>query len=185
MGVTGPVSATGSGGKFAFPGDNRQWPDTFEGTCQYPAGPVAENGFLLTYTCRLGAADAVPSRRHGKTFHGDKATLILDRGGFEIIPQEREGKRVAVEKRVTSAKTEHEVVQDHVRGFLKCLRSRRRPEADIEVGHRATNPGHLMNIAWRVGRTIRWDTADERIIDDPSANALTAKEYRQPWNLPA
>jgi predicted dehydrogenase len=54
MGVTGPVSATGSGGKFAFPGDNRQWPDTFEGTCQYPAGPVAENGFLLTYTAPAG-----------------------------------------------------------------------------------------------------------------------------------
>ena len=41
-----------------------------------------------------------------------------------------------------------------------------------------------MNIAWRVGRTVRWDGATERIAGDPSAQALTAKQYRAPWRLP-
>jgi predicted dehydrogenase len=185
MGVNAPVTATGTGGKFAFPGDNREWPDTFQGSCEYPAGPVADEGFLLTYTCRLGATEAVAGRRHGKTFYGTDALLTIDRSGFETVSQERGGKKLVVEKQVTSSKKEHEVVQDHVRGFLERLRSRRMPAAHVEVGHLATNPGHLMNIAWRLGRRIRWDAQNERTIDDPQAQDLLHKRYRAPWELPS
>jgi hypothetical protein len=156
----------------------------FQGTCEYPAGPVAKKGFLLTYTCRLGATELIAGRRHGKTFYGTDAILTIDRSGFEIIPQEREGKKPVAEKRVTSSKREHEVVKDHVRGFLECIGARRRPEADIEVGHHAANPGHLMNIAWRVGRSIRWDADRERVINDAQAEEMVMKRYREPWKLP-
>lgn len=184
MGVTAPVAAMAAGGKFAFPGDNREWPDTFAGTSEYPPGPVAGRGFLLTYTCRLGATDIVANRRHGKSFYGTEAILTLDRGGFELVSQEHGGKKRVVERKVQSAKKEHEVVQDHVRGFLDCLRSRRRPAADIETGHQASNPGHLMNIAWRTGRAIRWDAKREVIIGDSAAQAMTTRQYRKPWRLP-
>ena len=67
--------------------------------------------------------------------------------------------------------------------FLDHVRNRTRPEADIEVGHLASNPGHLLNIAWRVGRKIEWDAEKEQVIDDDEANALVAKVYRKPWKL--
>jgi hypothetical protein len=127
----------------------------------------------------------VAGRRHCKAFYGTDALLTIDRSGFELVSQERGGRKLAVEKQVKSAKKEHEVVQDHVRGFLECLRSRRTPAADIEVGHLATNPGHLMNIAWRLGRTIKWDARDERATNDPRARELQGKRYRAPWEPPS
>ncbi len=40
-----------------------------------------------------------------------------------------------------------------------------------------------MNIAWRVGRKVRWDAEKEQIIDDAEADALVTKAYRAPWSL--
>ena len=49
--------------------------------------------------------------------------------------------------------------------------------------HHSANPGHLMNIAWKVGRQIRWDAGREEVIGDSEANALITKPYRSPWKL--
>jgi len=185
MGVDAPVAATGVGGKFAFPDDNREWPDTFDGACEYPPGPVAKSGFLLSYTCRTNCGQPIEGCWHGKVFHGADGALVIDRNGFVIHSQVLDDKKVIVEQKMGSPKTEHEVVQDHVRSFIDCVRSRKMPPADIEVGHRASNPGHLMNIAWRVGRRIKWDARTEQVIDDPQANAWVRKEYRRPWALSA
>jgi hypothetical protein len=67
--------------------------------------------------------------------------------------------------------------------FLDHIRNRTHPEADVEAGHHASNPGHVMNIAWKVGRQIRWDAQHEQIIGDEEANALVTKNYREPWRL--
>ena len=80
--------------------------------------------------------------------------------------------------------TEDQAVQNHVRAFVARAKDRARPFADVEVGHLSTNPGHLLNIAWRTGRKIRWDAAAEQIPDDPEANALLARPYRAPWVYP-
>ncbi len=183
MGVSAPVVATGSGGHFAFK-DNRDWPDTFTGTCEYPAGPVAKHGFLLTYTMRHGSGRPIEGRAHGKAFHGTDGVLVVDRSGYEILSESRDGAKVVSEEKVASYTRSHQVVQNHMKSFLECARTRRMPEADIQVGHRATNPGHLMNIAWRVGRRVRWNAAEEQIVNDSEANKWLAKAYRRPWALP-
>ena len=69
--------------------------------------------------------------------------------------------------------------------FLNCLRNRQLPPADVEVGHLSSNPGHLMNIAWRCGRTITWDAENEVVVGDEDADALVTKPYRAPWSLDA
>ena len=71
----------------------------------------------------------------------------------------------------------------HAQVFLDSIRSGQRPPADVEQGHLATNFGHLMNIAWKVGRKIRWDAEKEEVLGDPEANALVTKPYRAPWKL--
>ncbi len=43
--------------------------------------------------------------------------------------------------------------------------------------------GHLMNISWETGRSIRWDGT--RVVGDPQANALVLRPYRAPWKLEA
>lgn len=178
MGVNAPISAVADGSKFAFFNDNREWPDTFTGACRYPPGPVAKNGFLMSYAFRDGCTLPIEGCRHAKGFYGTDGALVVNRGGYKIMSEVRGGKKVIEEKRVGGSK------ENHAEVFLQCIRSRKRPAADVEVGHYASNPGHLMNIAYRVGRKIKWDPKNERVIGDPEADALVTKKYRKPWALP-
>lgn len=184
MGVTEPVAATGTGGQVAYAGSNTQWPDTFIGTCEYGPGPVAKLGFVLSYTYRGGCTRLIEGRGHGKAFYGTNGALVLSRSGFEIYSVTRDGKKVIEDRQVTGI-DEHSATQKHVNGFLDSVRTGAPHNADVELGHHASNPGHLMNIAWRVGRRIRWDGEKEQVIDDAEANALVTKQYRKPWSLPA
>ena len=181
LGVTAPISAAAMGGFLCFEDTNTEWPDTFSGICEYAPGPVAKKGFLMQYTFRGGCRRE--QRSHGKLFCGTEASMILDRSGYTITPDV--GKEGEPETVTNAYKTSvHlESLQAHAQVFLDAIRTRKRPPTDIAAGHHATNPGHLMNIAWRVGRKICWDADNEKVIDDPEADALVTKQYRAPWTL--
>lgn len=86
--------------------------------------------------------------------------------------------------KVTGISLDPEIQIRHVENFLECVKSRRKPVADVEIGHRSIVPCHLGNVAYRVGRKLRWDAASERIVGDNEAAALLTKRYRAPWSLP-
>jgi len=112
--------------------------------------------------------------------------MIIDRSGFTITPEANRKNKQLKELTVANAFTEDVHIaslQAHAKVFLECIKTRKLPPADVEQGHYSSNPGHLMNIAWRVGRTIRWDAEKEQIIGDEEANALVTKKYRPPWEL--
>ena len=73
---------------------------------------------------------------------------------------------------------------DHVGNWLDCIRSRKTPICDVEIGHRSATACHLGNIALRTGRTIRWDPVAERIVDDEEAGGMLRRPYREPWRQP-
>lgn len=74
----------------------------------------------------------------------------------------------------------------HFENFIDAVRSRKHEElnADIAEGHRASVLFHLANIAYRTGHTVRFDPKAERFTDDPEANKLLARQYREPYVLP-
>jgi hypothetical protein len=74
---------------------------------------------------------------------------------------------------------------EHVRNFLACMDSRKRPHSDVETGHNSMIACHLANIAFRTGRRVQRDAAGERIVGDAEAQKLIVKPYRTPWKLPA
>ena len=178
LGVTAPESAFGMGGSMAFEDCNTEFPDTFQGLCQYGPGPVAKKGFILQYTARTAARRDFYS--HGKLFLGTEASMTLHHGGYEIRAEARGGKKLG---EVIETFRDKYPAHKHFGVFLDNVRNRKQPAADLEVGHNATNPGHLMNISWKLGRKIRWDADNEQVIDDPQANALVTKPYRSPWKL--
>ncbi len=172
MGVKYPVAAAALGGRHGFEDCNGEWPDTFGGVLQYGPGPVAKRGFLLQYTART--ASRAEQRSHSKRFFGSEASMIIDRAGFTITP---EIGKPGEEESFRTPETNHAGV------FIENVRQRQRPFGDIEDGHYSTLPGHLLNIAYRTGRTIRWDGENEKVIDDAEANALVTRSYRAPWSL--
>jgi len=74
--------------------------------------------------------------------------------------------------------------QGHIENWFDCIKSRARPTADVEIGHRTVTVGHLINIAREVGRKLRWDPERELVVDDPEANALLDRPRRKGWELP-
>jgi len=71
----------------------------------------------------------------------------------------------------------------HSGNWLQCIATRRRPVMDVEIGHRVTCWSHLGNIAYLLGRKLRWDPAAERFIGDEEANRMLDAAYRAPWRL--
>ncbi|MFO0841631.1 MAG: hypothetical protein U0797_04415 [Gemmataceae bacterium] len=74
---------------------------------------------------------------------------------------------------------------DHARNFLDCVKSRKRPNCDIEFGHRATTAPLIANIAHRTKALLEWDAKAERFTNNEAANGMLSYEYRKPYRLPS
>ncbi len=72
----------------------------------------------------------------------------------------------------------------HLENFLACIKSGKRPNCDIEEGHRSTLLAHLGNISYRVGRPLKFDAKTETIVDDSEAAALLARRGRKGFEIP-
>lgn len=72
----------------------------------------------------------------------------------------------------------------HMLDFLAAIEKGGRPVADIEEGHIATACCILANLSMQTGRPIVYDPQKRQIVDDPEANTLLQRRYRQPWVHP-
>ena len=68
--------------------------------------------------------------------------------------------------------------------FLQAIANRSRPVADIEEGHISTATCILANLSMKLGRTLTWDGAKQRVLHDDEANRLLHRPYRAPWKHP-
>jgi len=71
----------------------------------------------------------------------------------------------------------------HARNFLDCVKSRNRPKADVEIGHRSTTFSLLANISLAARCRLEWDAQREVFTNNKEANQLLHYEYRKPWKL--
>jgi hypothetical protein len=74
--------------------------------------------------------------------------------------------------------------RQHLRNFLDCIKDGKRPNADVEEGHKSTRLCHLGNIALRVGRVLHFDERSETLKHDDEANQLLGRTYRKPFEVP-
>ena len=72
-----------------------------------------------------------------------------------------------------------------MQNWLDCIKTREKPVADVEAGHRAVNLCHLINICRELGRKVRWNPDQEQFAGDPAANALMDRLRRKGFELPA
>ena len=73
----------------------------------------------------------------------------------------------------------------HEREWLDCIRSRQTPSCSPAYHYRIDAAIALANLPMQVGRSIRFDPASERILNDQKAEQLATPEYRLPWKFPA
>jgi predicted dehydrogenase len=168
MGEHNPIEVSASGGKFALR-DNRETPDTVECLFRF-------KDWLLIYSHRAANGFPANGRGYGTMFFGTNGSLFVDRGGLQVHPEKE---RVPAYQRGGSPQSE-----PHAVNFLRAIREGVPLACDILAGVRSTIVPQLGNIAYRVGRTIRWDAQKAQIIGDKEANALLARNWRAPWGIP-
>ena len=181
MGVRTPTCATSVGGKFGFPDDAEETPDTQQTLWSYP-------GFTMLWEHATAIDRGPEARDHGVAFHGNNGTLVVDRGGWEVNPEVVKVNGKSQYKLTVFPR--QQVVNDqshqaHVNNFLGCMRSRELPRSDVEIGHYSMIACHLGNIAFRLGRQVCWDAGSETIVNDTGAAAYVTRAYRAPWKLPS
>ena len=175
-----PTEVMSLGGKLGYPDDAMETPDTQQ--VLFKCGD-----FSMIWQHAVGVGRGHESREHGVAFHGNNGVLVVDRNGWEVFPEtdaveKKRAYRMAGVPRFPKARTEG--LDLHAKNFLECLRSRKKPTADVQVGHESVQTCHLANIAYRTGRIVKWDPVKEQVVGDPEANALASRAYRAPWTLP-
>jgi predicted dehydrogenase len=114
----------------------------------------------------------------GAIFVGDKGRIEILRGDYTADPKELRENAPPVTKQGPKESI------PHIENFFACIRSRKRPNADAETGHRATTLCHLVNICRGVQRKLRWDPKKEKFIGDDEANQRLSRPRRQGYELP-
>ena len=67
--------------------------------------------------------------------------------------------------------------------FIECVKTRERPFRDLEVGVNTMTAPHMVGIAQRLERSLEWDRAAQRFVNDAEANRLLDRARREPWAL--
>ena len=170
-----PKSVVATGGKFAYPDDASETPDTLAAIYEF-------DDFTMIWEHATGINGGPYGRDHGVAFIGNNGTLVVDRNGWEIIPEQENGKykMEAIPKHYGQGRD----LDLHVRNFLDCIKSREKPACDVAIAANTATVAHMGNIAFRTGKKLQWDKSGNQFINDQAANEMMSRTYRPPWKLP-
>jgi predicted dehydrogenase len=186
-----PKRITSNGGIYVQKDGKSNIADTQTAVFEY-------DGLNAVWQHRSWGTPANPEYPWSFTLYGEKGTLIASTMQYDFIPHGEENKGKKVHKDVVYEKekypedlTEEKIELNaapatrlHMLDFLAAIEKGTRPIADIEEGHISTASCILANISMQVGRPVVYDPKKRQIVNDPEANGLLARPYRQPWQHP-
>ena len=178
MDVTTPKSIMALGGKYGYPTDACETPDSLQTIYEF-------DGFNVMWDHAIGIDDGGYGRGHGLGFVGENGTLVINRQGWEVIPEivNKVKRMEGVALTLNKGDKTGEGLKCHVRNFLDCRESRNpNTNASVEIAAHIAKFSHLGNIAYRSGKKLVWNGT--KITNDEEVNKYLTPVYRAPWKLP-
>lgn len=172
MQVSDPKSVMAAGGKFAYPYDAAETPDTLTAVFEF-------DGFNIQWEQATGINLGPYGKDHGIAFIGNNGTLVLNRNGWEVIP---EGERMVA---VPFQASQDDGLDNHMANFVQAIERKDRTllHAPIEAGAHIAIFSQMGNIAYRTGKKLYWNK-ESRKFTDPEANRYLASAYHNGYHLP-
>jgi predicted dehydrogenase len=160
---------------------DRSGPISCEGKGQFLSGDIynTANTFDLNYEYGNGVTMRIHSGGTAIGFEGTEGWIqcLGWRGDLEA------SKKSILNAEIKSSDDQLYTAASEHRNFIDCVKSRKETFVPVEVGHRTASALHMGNIAMLLDRKVNWDPNKEEFINDQEANALRARESRDPWKL--
>ena len=120
-------------------------------------------------------------RNYGIAFIGNDATLVVNRQGWELLPEyENNEPRTEPIPFQQGKPGNHD---RHAANFINCIRNGNTPNCPIEAGHLSAWYAHYGNIAYRSGETLHFTDKGE-LKNKGALTKYINPDYRGPWKLP-
>ncbi|MGI6322396.1 MAG: Gfo/Idh/MocA family protein [Bacteroidales bacterium] len=174
MNVTTPKSVMAMGGKYGYPDDACETPDSLQVIYEF-------DGFNVMWDHAIGINDGGYGRNAVLGFVGENGTLVVDRQGWEVIPEVVNN--VVRMEAVPLTKGTGQGLNNNVQNHLDCIKRRdRKTNVNPEIAAHIAKLSAVGNIAYRTGKKLIWDGT--KFTNDTEANNYLIPEYREPWKLP-
>ena len=164
-----PLQTSASAQYVRLPRDPELVPDSYAVTWQF-------KDFVATLSNTMIPGEDDARQLYGNHFYGERGVMIVNRFGYEVRPYpppERAGQPTPAPleaRRFKDPNGMSEVVESkhgsathrHIRNFLDAVKSRQRPNCDVEVGFYSALPCLLAIVSVQTGKTVTWDGKSAR-----------------------
>ena len=169
-----PKSIAALGGRFAYPELLEETPDTLTTLYEF-------DNFNLVWDSAMGIDNGSYGRDHGIAYIGNNGTLVLNRGGWEII-EEKQSKSKVSKPFVASSDNG---LEKHWQNFVSVIKSRKMADlhCSIQDGAHVATIAQMGNVAYRTGQKLFWDDAKNKFTDEAVNAKYLMKEYHNGYQL--
>lgn len=170
-----PISIAGLGGKFAYPDLYEETPDTLTTLYEFEK-------FNMVWDSAMGIDNGSYGRDHGIAFIGNNGTLILNRGGWEVI-EERQSKNKVI---MPFQKSSDNGLDKHWVNFINAVKSRKAEDLNcsIQAGAHVATVAQMGNISFRSGKKLLWNKAKGAFTDEAVNQKYLLSQYHNGYQLP-
>ena len=119
---------------------------------------------------------------NGILFEGTEGRIFVNRGRLTGQPVEDLKNNPIPEDDLVRIYKNRKLT-DHLTNFFTAVNDRKDPISDVYSHHRALTTCHLAGIAARLGRAIKWDPINERVIGDEQAQSFVARQKRKGFEI--
>lgn len=170
-----PKTIAALGGRFAYPELYEETPDTLTTLYEF-------DGFNMVWDSAMGIDNGSYGRNHGIAFIGNNGTLVLDRGGWEVL-EEKQSKSKVLKPLVKSSDNG---LEKHWVNFTDAIRNNQ-PDSlhcPLTAAAHVANVAQMGNIAYRSGQKLTWDKEKSRFTQKEINRQYLTKEYHNGYKLP-
>ena len=170
-----PKTIDGMGGKFAYPELSEETPDTLTTMYEF-------DGFNLVGDSAMGIDNGSYGKDHGIAYIGNNGTLVLNRGGWEVIEERQSKNKVSK----PFEKSSDNGLDKHWLNFVSVVKSRKTEDlhCSIQAGAHVATVAQMGNISYRSGLKLAWDKEKEKFTNESVNKQYLMKEYHNGYSLP-
>ena len=176
MNASTPKTVAALGGKFAYPELYEETPDTLTTLYEF-------DGFNMVWDSAMGIDNGSYGKDHGIAFIGNNGTLVLNRGGWEVLEEKQSKNKISK----AFAPSVDNGVEKHWANFVEAIRTDKKEilHCNVEAATHVATVAQMGNIAFRSGKKLSWNAAAEKFDDEAINKEYFTKEYHNGYQLPS